>query len=181
MKFDKRAIHRDLGYFYVGLIISFAVSGIMMNHRNQWHPEKYVIEKSYFNVPPLDESKINDSTVQELVKANGITDKFRRQSVKKGELRISLEKTDIDIDIKTGKAEVTSFINTPVISQIMKLHKNTSDWWIYYGDIFGLSLIIIAITGTMLLAKSKYSFKRRGWKLALAGVVFPLLVLFLLA
>ena len=181
MKFDKRAIHRDLGYFYVGLIISFAVSGIMMNHRNQWHPEKYVIEKSYFNVPPLDESKINDSTVQELVKANGITDKFRRQSVKKGELRISLEKTDIDIDIKTGKAEVTSFINTPVISQIMKLHKNTSDWWIYYGDIFGLSLIIIAITGTMLLAKSKYSFKRRGWKLALAGVVFPLLVLFLLS
>lgn len=181
MKFDKRAIHRDLGYFYVGLIISFAVSGIMMNHRNQWHPEKYVIEKSYFNVPPLDESKINDSTVQELVKANGITDKFRRQSVKRGELRISLEKTDIDIDIKTGKAEVTSFINTPVISQIMKLHKNTSDWWIYYGDIFGLSLITIAITGTMLLAKSKYSFKRRGWKLALAGVVFPLLVLFLLA
>ncbi len=181
MKFDKRAIHRDLGYFYVGLIISFAVSGIMMNHRNQWHPEKYVIEKSYFDVPPLDESQINDSTVQELVKANGINDKFRRQSVKKGELRISLEKTDIDIDIKTGKAEVTSFINTPVISQIMKLHKNTSDWWIYYGDIFGLSLITIAITGTMLLAKSKYSFKRRGWKLALAGVVFPLLVLFLLA
>ena len=115
------------------------------------------------------------------MKANGITDKFRRQSVKKGELRISLEKTDIDIDIKTGKAEVTSFINTPVISQIMKLHKNTSDWWIYYGDIFGLSLITIAITGTMLLAKSKYSFKRRGWKLALAGVVFPLLVLFLLS
>lgn len=181
MKFDKRAIHRDLGYFYVGLIISFAVSGIMMNHRNQWHPEKYVIEKSSFQITPLEESQINDSVVQEIVKANGINDKFRRQSIKKGELRISLEKTDIDIDIKTGKAEVTSFINTPVISQIMKLHKNTSDWWIYYGDIFGLSLITIAITGTMLLAKSKYSFKRRGWKLALAGVVFPLLVLFLLA
>ena len=181
MKFDKRAIHRDLGYFYVGLIISFAVSGIMMNHRNQWHPEKYVIEKSSFQITPLEESQINDSVVQEIVKANGIKDKFRRQSIKKGELRISLEKTDIDIDIKTGKAEVTSFINTPVISQVMKLHKNTSNWWIYYGDIFGLSLITIAITGTMLLAKSKYSFKRRGWKLALAGVVFPLVVLFLLA
>lgn len=181
MKFDKRAIHRDLGYFYVGLIISFAVSGIMMNHRNQWHPEKYVIEKSSFQITPLEESQINDSVVQDIVKANGIKDKFRRQSIKKGELRISLEKTDIDIDIKTGKAEVTSFINTPVISQVMKLHKNTSNWWIYYGDIFGLSLITIAITGTMLLAKSKYSFKRRGWKLALAGVVFPLVVLFLLA
>lgn len=181
MKFDKRIIHRDLGYFYVGLIISFAVSGIMMNHRNQWHPEKYVIEKSSFQITPLNESQINDSLVQELVKANGINDKFRRQSVKKGELRISLEKTDIDIDLKTGNAEVTSFINTPVISQLMRLHKNTSDWWIYYGDIFGISLIVIALTGTTLLAKSKNSFRRRGWKLALAGVVFPLLVLFLLS
>ena len=181
MKFDKRVIHRDLGYFYVGLIISFAISGMMMNHRNQWHPEKYVIEKSSFQISPLEESQINDSVVQEIVKANGINDKFRRQSVKKGELRISLERTDIDIDLKTGAAEVTSFINTPVISQLMWLHKNTSNWWIYYGDIFALSLITIALTGTTLLAKSKNSFRRRGWKLALAGLIFPLLVLFLLS
>jgi hypothetical protein len=181
MKFDKRVIHRDLGYFYVGLIISFAISGMMMNHRNQWHPEKYVIEKSSFQISPLEESQINDSVVQEIVKANGINDKFRRQSVKKGELRISLERTDIDIDLKTGAAEVTSFINTPVISQLMRLHKNTSNWWIYYGDIFALSLITIALTGTTLLAKSKNSFRRRGWKLALAGVIFPLLVLLLLS
>jgi hypothetical protein len=181
MKIDKRAIHRDLGYFYVGLIISFAISGIMMNHRNQWHPEKYVIEKSSFNINPIDEKQVSDSLAEAIVKSQGITDKFRRQSVKKGELRIQLEKTDIDIDLKTGNAEVTSFINTPIISQAMRLHKNTSNWWIYYGDIFGLSLITIAITGTMMLAKSKYSFKRRGWKLALAGVVFPLLVLFLLS
>lgn len=181
MKFDKRVIHRDLGYFYVGLIISFAISGMMMNHRNQWHPEKYVIEKSSFQISPLEESQINDSVVQEIVKANGINDKFRRQSVKKGELRISLERTDIDIDLKTGAAEVTSFINTPVISQLMRLHKNTSNWWIYYGDIFALSLITIALTGTTLLAKSKNSFRRRGWKLALAGLIFPLLVLLLLS
>jgi hypothetical protein len=181
MKFDKRVIHRDLGYFYVGLIISFAISGMMMNHRNQWHPEKYVIEKSSFQIAPLEESQINDSLVREIIKANGINDKFRRQSVKKGELRISLERTDIDIDLKTGSAEVTSFINTPVISQLMRLHKNTSNWWIYYGDIFALSLITIALTGTTLLAKSKNSFRRRGWKLALAGVIFPLLVLLLLS
>jgi hypothetical protein len=140
-----------------------------------------VIEKSSFQISPLEESQINDSVVQEIVKANGINDKFRRQSVKKGELRISLERTDIDIDLKTGAAEVTSFINTPVISQLMRLHKNTSNWWIYYGDIFALSLITIALTGTTLLAKSKNSFRRRGWKLALAGLIFPLLVLFLLS
>lgn len=181
MKIDKRIIHRDLGYFYVGLIISFAISGMMMNHRNQWHPEKYIVEKSSFQISPIEESMVTDSLAQAILKEHGIQDKFRRQSIKKGELRISCEKTDVDIDLKTGAAEVTSFINTPVISQLMRLHKNTSNWWIYYGDIFALSLITIALTGTTLLAKSKNSFRRRGWKLALVGLIFPLLVLFLLS
>jgi hypothetical protein len=179
MKINKRAIHRDLGYFYIGLIISFAVSGIMMNHRNQWHPEKYIVQKSTFTINPMLTSQVNDSVVQEILKANRITDQFRRQNVKKGELRISLEKTDVDIDLKSGHAEVSVFVNTPIISHLFKLHKNTSNWWIYYGDIFGLSLIIIALTGSMLLSNSRFSFKQRGWKLALAGILFPLMVLIL--
>jgi hypothetical protein len=59
----------------------------------------------------------------------------------------------------------------------MKLHKNTSNWWIYYGDIFGISLIIIAITGIIMIPAGKFSFKNRGWKLAIAGLIFPLLIL----
>jgi hypothetical protein len=39
-----RNLHRDLGYFYIGLIISFAFSVILMNHRDSWHPEKYTVE-----------------------------------------------------------------------------------------------------------------------------------------
>ena len=43
-KISARELHRDLGYFYLGLIITFAFSGIMMNHRENWHPDKYTIE-----------------------------------------------------------------------------------------------------------------------------------------
>lgn len=179
MKFTSRAIHRDLGYFYIGLIISFAASGILMNHRQVWHPEKYTIEKSTFKISAIEESQLTEQLVKSIAKAQGVDDKYKRHSIKNGELRIALEKSDIDVNLKTGEGEITKFISTPVISQMMKLHKNTSNWWIYYGDIFGLSLIIIAITGTMMYASGKFSFKRRGWKLALAGLVFPLLVLFL--
>jgi hypothetical protein len=35
-----RNLHRDLGYFYIGLIISFAFSGILMNHREQFGIQK---------------------------------------------------------------------------------------------------------------------------------------------
>jgi hypothetical protein len=40
--------------------------------------------------------------------------------------------------MKTGKGEIVAFNKTPIISQTMKLHKNTSNWWIYYSDIFGI-------------------------------------------
>jgi hypothetical protein len=43
LKWNNRAIHRDLGYFYLGLIISFSVSGIMLNHRLDWHLDQYTV------------------------------------------------------------------------------------------------------------------------------------------
>jgi len=172
-----RNLHRDLGYFYIGLIISFAASGIMMNHREHWHPEKYTVETKKIQVSLPAEEKLNEAYADSLGKTLGIDDKIRRQNVKEGNYKISFEKHDVEIDMKTGKGEIVSFSKTPIISQMMKLHKNTSDWWIYYGDIFGISLIVIAITGTIMIPAGKFSFKRRGWKLALAGILFPILFL----
>lgn len=175
-----RNLHRDLGYFYIGLIISFAFSGILMNHREDWHPEKYTVETKAIEVQLPEEDKINEKFAENLGKQLGIDDKFRRHNVKKGTFKISFEKHDVEIDMKTGKGEIVAFNKTPFISQTMKLHKNTSNWWIYYSDIFGISLITIAITGAIMIPAGKFTFKRRGWKLAVAGLVFPLLILFLL-
>lgn len=175
-----RNLHRDLGYFYIGLIISFAFSGILMNHRDSWHPEKYTIETKSINVKLPTEDKINEAYADSLGRVLGIDDKMRRNKVDKGKFKISFEKHDLEIDLKSGKGEIVSYIKTPVISQMMKLHKNTSNWWIYYGDIFGISLIVIAITGALMIPAGKFNFKQRGWKLAVAGIIFPLLVLFIL-
>mgnify|MGYP000906704477 FL=1 len=59
----------------------------------------------------------------------------------------------------------------------MFLHKTTNKAWIWYSDIFGAGIILIAITG-MLIPIGKNGFKKRGWKLALAGLLFPLIFLF---
>ncbi|RDI53751.1 PepSY-associated TM helix domain-containing protein [Flavobacterium glaciei] len=176
-----RNLHRDLGYFYIGLIISFAISGLMMNHRDSWHPEKYTTETKIINIKLPEESKINDKFAEDLGKKLGVKDKFRRHNIKKGVFKISFEKHDIEIDMKTGKGEIVKFVKTPIISQSMSLHKNTSNFWIYYSDIFALSLIIIALTGTVMIKGGKFSWKNRGWKLAVAGIIFPLIFLFLLA
>ncbi|MFE3848852.1 PepSY-associated TM helix domain-containing protein [Flavobacterium sp. LB3P45] len=172
-----RNLHRDLGYFYIGLIVSFALSGLMMNHRDSWHPEKYTTETKTIEVQLPAESEINEKFAEDFGKKLGIDDKMRRHTVKKGTFKISYENHDVEIDMKTGKGEIVSFMKTPIISQSMKLHKNDSNFWIYYSDIFALSLITIALTGTIMIKGGKFSFKQRGWKLAVAGVIFPLLFL----
>ncbi|WPR70227.1 PepSY-associated TM helix domain-containing protein [Flavobacterium sp. NG2] len=176
-----RNLHRDLGYFYLGLIISFAFSGLMMNHRENWHPEKYTIETKTIEVKLPEKGEIDDDYAKDLGEKLGIKDKMRRQMIKKNTFRISFEKHDVEIDMKTGKGEIVSFFKTPIISQSMSLHKNTSNFWIYYSDIFALSLIFIALTGIIMVKGGKFSFKNRGWKLALAGIIFPLLFLILLS
>ena len=65
MKLNRRNIHRDLGYFYIGLIISFAFSGILMNHREHWHPEKYTTETKSISVKLPEESQITEEYIPE--------------------------------------------------------------------------------------------------------------------
>lgn len=180
-KVNARELHRDLGYFFLGLIITFAISGILLNHRDSFHAEKYTIETKAIEVNLADEKDISEEKAIAIGEALGIKDKFRRHRIKKDELSISYEKTDVEIDIKSGKGEITTFIKTPIVSQMMFIHKNTSNWWIYFSDIFGISLIIIAITGTLMVKHGKHTFKRRGWKLAVAGLLFPLIFLFFLS
>ncbi len=178
MKFSYRAIHRDLGYFYIGLIISFAFSGMMMNHRDSWHPEKYTMSIQQFQVSAIDEKMISDNFVKSLMNDTlKIKDKVKRHFLKKDNLRINAENTEVEINLRSGIAEVRSFRKTPIISQLMFLHKSSSGWWIYYSDIFALSLIGIAVTGAAIYTKAKFTFRSRGWKLALAGLLFPLLFL----
>jgi hypothetical protein len=59
-KINWRNLHRDLGYFYIGLIVSFAFSGLLMNHREMWHPEKYTFETKAIEVKLPAESDINE-------------------------------------------------------------------------------------------------------------------------
>jgi hypothetical protein len=179
-KLTARNLHRDLGYFYVGLIISFAFSGILMNHRDMWHPEKYTVSTKAIQVTLPEDQEITEEFAEALGKKLGIEDTFRRHKVKEDVLKLSFEKNDVEIDLKTGTGEIETFVKTPLISQTMKLHKNTSNWWIYYSDVFGLSLITIAVSGMLLITVGKNTFGNRGWKLAAAGLVVPLLVLVLL-
>ena len=177
---NARNTHRTLGYFYVGLIISFSISGIFLNHRRDWHPSRYVSSMREISTSPVPKDSVDDNYITVFTQSHGIKDKLRRFRIDKEVLKISYEKNDVEINLVSGKGTIETFKKTPVLSQFTTLHVDTGKWWIYYSDIFGLAMATIAVTG-MFIQRGNYSFRKHGWKLAVAGIIFPLIFLFLLS
>jgi hypothetical protein len=180
MKLTARNTHRDLAYFFLGLIIAFSVSGIFLNHRQAWHPRRYTYNTKDITVVPVADSLINDEYIEKFTADQKIDDTFRRFQINETSLRISYAMNDVEIDLTNGQGKITTYKTTPLLGQMTKLHVDTSKWWIYYSDIFGMAMVTIAITG-MFIQKGENSFRSRGWKLALVGLIFPLIFLFLLS
>ena len=181
MKLTARNTHRDIAYFFLGLIIAFSISGIFLNHRQSWHPRRYVFDsKEILIVLPSVKDSINDAFIADFTKTQGIDDEMRRFSADEKNLRISYLSHDAQVDLSSGKGKIESYRTTPILGQFTKLHQDTSKWWIYYSDAFGLAMFTMAMTG-MFIEKGPMSFRKRGWWLATLGVIFPLIFLFLLS
>lgn len=180
-KITFRSLHRDLGYFYVGLIITFSISGLFLNHRESWHPLNYEYASQEVSVPV---EELGDEIDQEdalfLAEHFQLDDAPRRFGTEEESVWIAYRHSDLEFDRKTGKGHLKKFMVTPVLGQMTWLHINTNTYWIIYSDIFAVALLLIAISA-IVFPKGKYSFKKYGWKLALAGLLIPLVFLLLLS
>jgi len=178
MKVTNRSLHRDIAYFYVGLLIAFSFSGIILNHRQDWYPMDYTYDSKEVSLTlPAEESEINKEYLMEATKA--FDAEYDGHRIRNGSLRVYFKGNGIlDMKLNEQKAVLEFKRKVPFIGQTMYLHKTTNNFWIWYSDIFGAAMIVIAITG-MLIPAGKKGFKKRGWKLALAGLLFPLLFLIL--
>lgn len=175
MKLTNRNIHRDIAYFYVGLIIAFSFSGIILNHREDFYPKDYTYKSQPFELKmPSGEDELTDEYIENATKSIGTYDGHR---IKNGKLRVYFKGNAIfDADAKTGKGEIEYKKIVPLVGHSMILHKSTDSFWIWYSDIFGVAMLVISITG-ILIPSGKKGFKKRGWKLALVGMLFPILFL----
>ena len=72
-----RATHRDLGYLFVAMTIIYSLSGIAINHLNDWNPN-YVITVEDIQVQiPSDKSKIDKKEVINILSQIGEEDNYK--------------------------------------------------------------------------------------------------------
>ncbi|MFP4023449.1 MAG: PepSY-associated TM helix domain-containing protein [Thiohalospira sp.] len=175
-----RALHRDLGYIFFTMTIIYSLSGIALNHLDDWNPN-YVIKTKEIKVEdsPIDQNQLNRDNVIELLNEYAPGEKYKNHySPSDGQIKIFIKDGSIDLNIETGNGIIETSKRRAVFHQVNYLHYNPKKWWTIFSDIYAASLIILAITGLFIL-KGKNGIKGRGAWLTILGTMIPILFLLL--
>lgn len=173
-----RLVHRDIGYVTFALVIIYSVSGIAVNHVDDWNPN-YIIEKDTLSLNhDTDSTMVSEIIVNKLVESVGIDDSI------KSYFRSSPSSIDIFFENKTLSADyrrehiIIETVNSRTIFRETNfLHlNNPKKLWTWIADLFALGLIILAVTGIFMI-KGKNGIKGRGKWLILIGIMIPVLFL----
>lgn len=172
-------LHRDVGYFCIGLTIIYAVSGIAVNHLSHDFNPSYTIEKSTKSISPLAPGKSPDRNYTEMVLHElEISEHLKNGAMLSPEtIRLFTKSYTIDVNTAAGTATIESIRRRPLLYEFNFLHLNKAKGiWTWLADLYGAALALLAITG-MLMIRGKST--RRGLLLTGAGIALPLFYLFI--
>jgi uncharacterized protein len=174
-----RVIHRDLSYFFAGMVIIYSISGIALNHMHQWNPN-YIITKTEISTNiPSDKSQIDKELLNTILKEHNEKELLSFYYPKADIVKAFVKNGTLTINIKNGNGVLETLQRRPFFAQINFLHyNNPRQWWTAFSDIFAVSLIVITITGLFII-KGRNGIRQRGIILLLAGLILPLVALFL--
>lgn len=173
-----RLLHRDLGYFFFGMTIIYAISGLAINHRHHWNPNYIITQQEVqFSLPEEIGVPDRDLALYFLRQVN--EEEAYRNHVTAGEqLRIFIRGGRVRVDLTDGSGHLETNRRRPVLYHMNYLHYNAPKrLWTYFADLFALGLIVLAVTGLYMVKGKKGVGGRGAWFLA-AGILIPLLFLF---
>jgi hypothetical protein len=173
-----RILHRDIGYIATGLTVIYAVSGIAVNHVDEWNPN-YIIEKSTVNITPPDSAFAESDSVETyILNKLGETGKYKNSFRPDEEsIQIFVEGNTITANLKTGEVEQEKVKSRTGLRESNFLHLNQhKKAWTYIADVFAVALIFLAISGLFMI-KGKKGITGRGAWLTGLGFLIPIIYL----
>ena len=134
-----RLIHRDLSFFFSGMVLIYAISGIVMNHRDTINPNFSITRKEYKIAEKLpDKAGMSKEKVLTLLEPLGETGNYTKFYFPKTDvMKVFLKGgSNLLVNVKTGDAVYESVTRRPLIGAMSRLHYNPGQWWTYFADIF---------------------------------------------
>lgn len=176
-----RILHRDLSFFFSGMLIMYAVSGIALNHKDTFNSQ-YSIERKEFKIKQAlpEKADLNKEAVVDLLRSINESDNYTKHYFPESNtLKVFLKGgSNLVVDINTGQAVYESVKRRPILGAMSKLHYNPGKAWTFFSDFFAVALIVIILTG-LLMIKGKHGLWGIGGIELLIGIIIPLLFVFL--
>jgi len=175
-----RVIHRDFGYLFFGMTIIYSLSGIALNHLNDWNPN-YIVTTYDFEIqnPENITADISKDEVKALLETFGDVSLYKNHYFPNSDvLKIFLDGGSAYINLNSGQGLVERTVRRPVFREVNYLHYNPVKSWMWFSDVFAGALIILAITG-LFLVRGKKGISGRGAWMTLLGIIIPIILLFI--
>ena len=170
-----RAIHRDVGYLAVGFTIIYALSGIAMNHVDDWNYNYNASERT-LTITPVPDDATDEQAAKLVADAAGkgaAKDVFRAGDEVRLEYADGTKVTAIGAEVTVQEVKSRFFFRAATWLHAAKGKQG----WKYIADVYAVLLLYLAISGLFMI-KGKLGLKWRGTILVAVGVAVPVIYLY---
>lgn len=168
--------HRDVGYFFSSLIIVYCLSGIALNHINEWNPDFIITKDSIRIEGSYSRERITEKEISKFSQVVG-QERYKVYDFPTyNQVKVYFDNASLHIYLNEGVGIYEQVSRRPIFYQSNILHRNNIKGWKWASDIFAVMLILINITGLFIL-KGKQGITGRGKWLIAAGSLPPVLAL----
>ena len=168
-----RALHRDIGYFAVGLTIVYAISGLAVNHLKDWDPNFKQVSRTHQLALPLpsEDATAAKSALQALGVQEAPREVYRASDT---QLDIVFDQRTFHVDTTNGVVHEEGQAARPLLRLANWLHLNRGKKaWTYIADSYAVFLLFLALSGLFMIPGRK-GLLGRGALVALLGAAVPI-------
>lgn len=170
-----RSLHRDIGYFCIGMTLIFAISGIAVNHNDDWNPD-YSVEQTQLQLTPRNWLALSDTELSQLLVAKmpDAADIKATHWSNPNEFKVFLkDASNLTLNLTRHSLQLERISKRPLLNEFNRLHLNESHKaWVLFSDLYAGMLIFLAISA-LFMVRGKHSPWRKRSVLVLAGILLP--------
>ncbi len=170
-----RSLHRDLGYFFVGITCIYAISGYILNSKTEGKDpafEEIVFEKQ------IKTDLSNTELYKGWEKIIPDAPTCKRIIPVKDKFLIYVNGGMGEYDPISGNISLLTYKEKPIVKFMNNIHYNQGKRFTWLANFFAITMIFFAISG-IVIVKGKRGFKKRGVWLMIVGIIVPFLLYFL--